>query len=93
MTCLSHLIIVGDINYIENFIQQKKFAIATDCKGVVVIEVTASNDLVLTNISFGEGKVHSVININQNSIALCTDKGIGVYNKETQELIYEILKP
>ena len=43
-----------------------KFAIATIKTGVIVIKVTGGNSLVLTNISFGEGRVHSVINIKKN---------------------------
>ena len=45
------------------------------------------------NIFYGKGKVCSVININELTIALCTDNGIEVYNKDTHQLIYEISKP
>ena len=48
------------------------------------------NSLVCLNISFGKDHVRSVININATSIALCTDKGIEIYKKETQELKSEI---
>ena len=57
-----------------------------------MIKVTDGNSLVLTNISFGEGEVHSVINIDWTSIALCKHNGIEVYDKETQELTYKIPK-
>ena len=58
-----------------------------------MIKVTEGNSLVLlTNISFGYGYNTSVINIDGIFIALCTDDGIEVYNKETQELTYKIPK-
>ena len=53
---------------------------------MVILIVTEGNDLVLTNIFYGNGKVHSVININEKSIALCTDNGIEIYNKITQQI-------
>ena len=51
------------------------------------------NTLVLQkNISFGSGKVYSVININETYIALSTNNGIDVYKKGTQELTNKIPK-
>ena len=44
------------------------------------------------NISFGKGTIKSIINIDGLFIALCKNSGIEVYNKETQELTYEIPK-
>ena len=46
----------------------------------------AENFLALTNISYGQGKVLSVINIDETSIALCTDNGIDVYNKKNKRI-------
>ena len=58
-----------------------------------MIKVTEENNIVLlTNISYGKGFVLSVINIDRSFIALCTEYGIEVYNKETQELSYKIHK-
>ena len=57
--------------------------------GVWVIKVYGNN-IVLSNISYGKGEVHSVINIDRNSIALCTIDGLEVYNKQTQQLTYKI---
>ena len=86
MTFIS-LLILGrytHINYIANLHSDNRFAIATQGEGVLVIKVTKENSLVLTNISFGSGLVHSVINIDKRFIALCFYNGIEVYNKDTQ---------
>ena len=60
----------------------KKFAIATFFKGVIVIKVTEGNSLIKTNISFGSDKINSVINLNRTSILLSTENGIRIYNKK-----------
>ena len=52
--------------------------------------MTLGKNIVLTNISYGKGEVHSVINIDRNSFALCTIDGLEVYNKQTQQLTYKI---
>ena len=57
-----------------------------------MIKVTLVNSLVLTNISFGKGNVHSVINMNEKFIALSTHNGIEVHNKKFRQLIYKIPK-
>ena len=67
-----------------------KFAIATEKRGAVVIKVTLEKSIVLTNITFGQGNVHSVINMNVKFIALFTDNGIEVYNKKYRQLIFKI---
>ena len=59
----------------------KKFAIATFFKGVIVIKVTEGNSLIKTNISFGSDKINSVINL-KASIVLSTENGIRIYNKK-----------
>ena len=46
--------------------------------------MTKDNSLVLTNICYGTDEVKSVISIDENTIALCVDDGIEVYNKDTQ---------
>ena len=57
-----------------------------------MIKVTNVNSLVLTNISFGEDRVESFININNKFIALGTSYGIEVYNKKMRKLNYKIPK-
>ena len=44
--------------------------------GVMVIKVTEDNNLVATNISYGNGRVLSVINIDKDLIALCKENGV-----------------
>ena len=41
-----------------------------------MIQVRENNTIVLKNISYSNGEVRSVININRSSIALCLDSGI-----------------
>ena len=47
-----------------------------------MIRVTEDNRLVNTNISYCMGEVHSVINVDRTTIALCKDNGMRVYNKK-----------
>lgn len=58
-----------------------------------MIEVIEENSLVLKeNMWYGDNEVVSVINIDRTSLALCTNNGIEVYNKNTKELTLKIPK-
>ena len=57
-----------------------------------MIKVTDRNSLILTNISYGRGIVRSVTNINGNTIALCKNNGIEIYNKKYKKKLNFIIK-
>ena len=57
-----------------------------------MIKVTKGNSLVLTNMSFGNCRVESVINIDATFIVLCTKNEIEVYNKKMSKINYKISK-
>ena len=58
-----------------------------------MIKVIEERRLVITNIIYGKGDIHSIINIDTNFIAFCTYNEIEFYNQKYKKKENKINKP